>query len=531
MLHASRSEMTRMAGLHAWWRWAQQWRQNQLVATCDRVAVLDHVHEAGQLAPRYAFMIVMSCGIATLGLLQNSAAVIIGAMLISPLMGPIIALGMGLATFDLRSIRESLVTLLAGIGLALAISILIVWMSPLKAATSEILARTQPTLFDLLVAVFSGLAGAYATVTRKGETIVGVAIATALMPPLAVVGYGIAVQNWNIAGGAAFLFMTNLLAIALSVTIVARLYGFGGSDSPKQTAWQAGLIVASFVLLSVPLGLALKRIAAQSQTELIVRSTLEAKAQEMAGRISALRVDSGSDGVAVEAVVLLPQHVAGMEAQLQQDLATKLGRPANVRIQEVLTADDASFARQQGSLAELRRSVTALQDAESIRDAQQRAIADERAALQAALLPSLGRLQRSADGSRWELWVAPDTRMVLARAARIETEVNATQEEGAPPLRVYPPLQALPAIALGTANAEAPGPDPASANTLATQAWALQRWRASAVDAQLSTRDDAQADAWTTALRSALSLRGIALGKIERSRTGEPRLQLALPAE
>ena len=155
-----------LPSLAAWWRWARQWRQNQLVETCDRVAVLDHVHDAGHLAPRYAFMIVMSCGIATLGLLQNSAAVIIGAMLISPLMGPIIGLGMGLATFDLRSIRESLLTLLVGIGLALAIAILIVAMSPLKEATSEILARTEPTFFDLLVAVFSGLAGAYATVTR-----------------------------------------------------------------------------------------------------------------------------------------------------------------------------------------------------------------------------------------------------------------------------------------------------------------------------------------------------------------------------
>ena len=137
----------------AWLRWARQWRQNQLVATCDRVAVLDHVHEGGELAPRYAFMIVMSCGIAILGLLQNSAAVIIGAMLISPLMGPIVELGMGLATFDLRTIRGALRTLAAGTALALATALLIVVASPLKEATSEILARTQPTFFDLLVAL------------------------------------------------------------------------------------------------------------------------------------------------------------------------------------------------------------------------------------------------------------------------------------------------------------------------------------------------------------------------------------------
>ena len=508
----------------AWLRWARQWRQNQLVATCDRVAVLDHVHEGGELAPRYAFMIVMSCGIATLGLLQNSAAVIIGAMLISPLMGPIIGLGMGLATFDLRSIREALATLLAGVGLALTISVLIVWMSPLKAATSEILARTEPTFFDLLVAVFSGLAGAYATVTRKGETIVGVAIATALMPPLAVVGYGIAVANWNVAGGAAFLFMTNLLAIALSVTIVARLYGFGGSDSPKQTAWQAGLIIASFLLLSVPLGLALKRIALQSQTELIVRSTLDAEAQAVAGRVNGLRVDSSGEGVAVEAVVLMPKHVAGIDEQLQQTLAAKLGRPVTVRIQEVLTADDTSFAQQQGTLAELRRSVLALETAETARSAQVRARADQQAAMQAALVPYLGRLERSADGSRWTLWLTANT-LPLARALQMETELNAGRQDGEPVVEIYPPLQPLPSIELANTDAD---PDPKALQALAVQAWALQRWRAPSVTAVLVTPEDDHATAWEARLREALATRGVTITDIERERRGAPRLQLAL---
>lgn len=518
-----------MARAGAWWRWARQWRRDHLVAPTDRIGVLEHVHEGGELGPRYAFMIVMSTGIATLGLLQNSVAVIIGAMLISPLMGPIVQLGMGLATFELRGIRDALRTLLAGVALALAVAVLIVWMSPLQAATSEILARTQPTLFDLLVAVFSGLAGAYATVTRKGETIVGVAIATALMPPLAVAGYGTALGNWHIAGGAAFLFMTNLLAIALSVTIVARLYGFGGSDSPKQTAWQAGLIVASFALLSVPLGLALKRIALQSHTEVTVRALVDAAAERAAGRVSALRVDSAGQAVSVEAVILLPVHVPGLEARLQRTLATRLARPVEVRVQEVLLADEASVAREQGTLAELRRSVSALQDAESLRSARQRERADQRAALLEALLPYLGRLQRSEDGARWELWLAPGDRVALARALRIETEVNAARAPGSPALQVYPPLQALPPLALGAARDAAPGPTAAQAQLMATQAWALQRWRAGVVDARLVTRDDAQAEAWTAALREALAARGVVLGQVERVRNGEPLLLLVLP--
>ena len=519
-----------MAGPMAWWRWVRQWRLNQLVATTDRIAVLEHVDEGGRLGPRYAFMTVMSCGIAILGLLQNSAAVIIGAMLISPLMGPIIELGMGLATFDFRTIRESLGTLAAGIALALAIAVGIVWLSPLQEATAEILARTRPTLFDLLVAVFSGLAGAYATVSRKGETIVGVAIATALMPPLAVAGYGIGVANWEIAGGAAFLFMTNLLAIALSVTVVARWYGFGGSDTPKQTAWQAGLIVACFLLLSVPLGLALKRIALQSQTELAVRTALGAAADEASGRVSALRVDSGADGVGVDAVMMTPRHVNGLEAALQQRLAAQLGRPVVVRIREVLTSDDATFARQQDTLAELRHNVAALQDAESVRAARLQQRADEQARIQAALLPYLGRLQRAADGKEWELWLAPEARVPVVRAQAIERAVNAERGD-AMPLRVYPALQALPPIPIASGAGKDHGaPDPAQQAMLAAQLWALQRWRATAVDATIASRDDDQADAWEAALREALAAGGLAPGKIERSRDGEPRLQLSLAA-
>ena len=524
MLSAMNSPALDLASPAAWWRWARQWRTTRLVAGIDRIAVLEHAHDAGALGPRYAFMVVMSCGIAALGLLQNSAAVIIGAMLISPLMGPIINLGMGLATFDLRTIRGSLGTLAAGVALALAIAVAIVSLSPLQEATGEILARTRPTFFDLLVAVLSGLAGAYATVTRKGETIVGVAIATALMPPLAVVGYGLAVANWNIAGGAAFLFMTNLLAIALSVTIVARWYGFGGADSPKQTAWQAALIIASFALLSVPLGLALKRIALQSQTELTVRSSLEARAAQAGGRVSALRVDTAEDSVAVDAVMMLPRHVNGLETQLQQQLAARTGRPVSLRIREVLTADDASFALQQSTLAELRRSVTALQDAETVRSAALRAREEQQAGMQARLLPWLGRLERAADGSHWALWLA-DGSLPLARAMQMESDINAGRNGDMLPLVVHPPLQALAAIPLSATD------DPGADRMLAIQAWALRRWRASSVQATLVTADDAQAAAWEARLREALSARGIALCELQRERKGEARLQLqAAPA-
>ncbi len=460
------------------WRWFNQWRQNQLVATTDRISVLEHVDDAGHLGPRYAFMTMMSCGIAMLGLLQNSAAVIIGAMLISPLMGPIIELGMGLATFDLRSIRDAMKSLSAGVLLSLLVAAGIVYFSPLQDATPEILARTEPTFFDLLIAIFSGLAGAYATVTRKGEMIVGVAIATALMPPLAVVGYGIAVMNWSIAGGAAFLFMTNLLAIALSVTIIARWYGFGGTDSPKQTAWQAGLIIGSFVLLSIPLGLALGRIALKSQVELSVRAATDAAAARASGRVSGLRVDVTKGGVNVDAVMMMPRHVNGLEASLETSLSAQLGRPVNVQVREVLTADDASFAQQQGTLAELRRSVAALQTAEIGRTVTQQAKDAKQARLQAALLGYLGQLTPSADGRQWTLQIAPESRTPLQRAQRIEREINAGLVDDGTSIIVMPPLQSLPGIVFADDSAEL---DAESARTLATIGWAVQRWHGNAV--------------------------------------------------
>lgn len=197
------------------WRGIRQIHHNEVV---------EHVHEEGALSGRYIFMNVMSCGIAILGLLLSSPAVIIGAMLISPLMGPIMLMGFSLAILELAALRQAVVSLAVGTLVSLATAFLIVFFSPLTEITTEILSRARPNFFDLMVAVFSGLAGGYAVIHRKGETIVGVAIATALMPPLAVTGYGLATAQFQIAGGAFFLFMTNLLAIALMVTVLSRFY-------------------------------------------------------------------------------------------------------------------------------------------------------------------------------------------------------------------------------------------------------------------------------------------------------------------
>ncbi|HEY5237043.1 MAG TPA: DUF389 domain-containing protein, partial [Rhizomicrobium sp.] len=235
------------------------------------------------LCARYAMLTALSCAIAVLGLLLSSPAVIIGAMLISPLMGPIILFGFSLALLDQPLAFRSFVAVAIGTLLAVGLSALIVWLSPLQSVTPEILSRTRPNFFDLLVAIFSAVAGAYAVVQRKGETIMGVAIATALMPPLAACSFGLATANWAIFKGAGGLFMTNLLAIALTACLVAKFFGFGAHNSRHSTFWQTVSIVVVFVVLSIPLGLSLKRIAGEAVQTSKVRSTLQGYFEESSG--------------------------------------------------------------------------------------------------------------------------------------------------------------------------------------------------------------------------------------------------------
>lgn len=316
-------------------RQLRTWHRRSVVGQVDHAGALKRVHDESGWSGRYAFMTAMSAGIAILGLLLSSPAVIIGAMLISPLMSPIIGLGFALATFDWPEVRRSLVALVAGTILAVGFTALVVLMSPLKDLTPEILARTRPNLFDLLVAVFSALAGGYATVRGRGETIVGVAIATALMPPLAVVGYGLATQNVAVFGGSFALFVTNFIAIALSAALVARFYGFGSQLSPKQTQRQALALFILLVALAVPLALSLRQIAWEAWATRTARSAVT-KEFGPNSRIVALDPDFAGEEVVVRATVLTDRLHVKAVADLQSRLSDQLQRPVKMQLSQVL---------------------------------------------------------------------------------------------------------------------------------------------------------------------------------------------------
>ena len=167
--------------------------------------------------------LIFSIFIASIGLNMNSTAVVIGAMLISPLMGPILAIGFGFATLNFTVAKSGILRLSVQIMIAVLASALYFYISPVQTATSELLARTEPNIFDVFIAIFGGLAGIIGQTRKTLDNVIpGVAIATALMPPLCTAGYGLASGNWTYFFGASYLFFINAFFIFFAAFIVLK---------------------------------------------------------------------------------------------------------------------------------------------------------------------------------------------------------------------------------------------------------------------------------------------------------------------
>jgi uncharacterized hydrophobic protein (TIGR00271 family) len=213
----------------------------------------------------YFVLIVLSCIIATLGLLLDSPAVVIGAMLVAPLMSPILAFSLGMVLGDVRLIRLSIEAVFKGVALALIIAVSIGILSPFKELTGEIMARTQPNLLDLTVALASGMAGAYALARKEvSVALPGVAIAAALMPPLGVAGLGLSLGEAQVAGGAFLLFLANIASISLAGVIVFILLGVRPQAwQPEAQRWIRRSLIGFALLvlvIAIPLGVVMSGI-------------------------------------------------------------------------------------------------------------------------------------------------------------------------------------------------------------------------------------------------------------------------------
>ena len=270
--------------------------------------VYRQVFEATEIdSLRYWLEIFFSAGIATFGLVEGSPAVIIGAMLISPLMGPIMATGLALAIGDLYLGIKAVVNLVASVAASIGFSGLLVWLLPFHSATSEIIARTKPNLLDLGIALLSGLAGSVVVCRGGGEdetALPGVAIAVALMPPLCTMGFGLGSgMNVEIMGGAGLLFLTNLVAIVATAFLVFVLVGMGTDEVQKamlafrgdelqarlltegpvarilatggRLRWRILMLLVLLASIAVPLRRALLQVASETRTRGAVQDELK----------------------------------------------------------------------------------------------------------------------------------------------------------------------------------------------------------------------------------------------------------------
>lgn len=297
------------------------------VAAGDLTRLRQDLLEESQLSWHYLVLIVGSCVIATLGLLSNSAAVIIGAMLIAPLMLPIRGAAFGILEADRGLIRASVLSLVVGSLLAVSISALIGWLTGLAQFGSEVMARTQPTLLDLGIAVTAGaLAGVAKIDPKVAGTVAGTAIAVALMPPICVVGLWLGQGNLDLSQGAFLLYMTNLFGITLACMVAFVVFGYSMVRSARRPL---SITLMFTALLVLPLGASTLRLLQQNQLEASVKNALLDRTVTFQ-RVSL--VDMSTNWLATPPEIALTvrasEPVTPRQVQLLEEfVAGELGRP------------------------------------------------------------------------------------------------------------------------------------------------------------------------------------------------------------
>lgn len=441
-----------IATLRGWWR-------DDVIGAVDQEDVIAKRRDECAMSEHYLFMTAMSAGIAMIGLLQSSTAVVIGAMLLSPLMGPIMGLGFALAITDYNWLKQSSKSLFWGSMIAVGLCSLLVFLSPITTITPEIAARTQPNLFDLFVALFSGMAGAYAMIRGRANAIVGVAIATALMPPLAVVGFGFATLNWTVFSGALLLYVTNLVTIALTAWGLAKLYGFVGSLSQRQSQFQNTMIVVVFLALAVPLGLSLRTIAWEANAQRIVREEITEEFGG-AGRLAELDIAFSEETIGITATMFSPEFREDAEGDITRALGARLRREIELTLAQVETGTSASDS-DEAALAAARAQ-------------------EERAAASARADALAGRLSLVAGVPESEVTVDTGRKRATVRALELEgaslasyraleMRIAATEPDWV--IEVLPPMGDLP----DTISFAEEGPDDQGREALAIIVWAAKR--------------------------------------------------------
>jgi uncharacterized hydrophobic protein (TIGR00271 family) len=315
-----------------------------------RSAIRESIASGASLSAPYLAMNVAAALIAGFGLMENSPAVIIGAMLIAMLYGPIVGIGLGLAEADLQLLGRSLLAETGGAVCVLAAGVLIGFAGRDLTIGSEILTRTSPSMVDLLVALVGGLAGGFTFVsTGLGGVVVGVAIATSLVPPLTACGILLARQTPTLALGAFLLFLANFAAIALGAMITFLLAGHrpAAAEKAKNVLVPRLVCLALVLLLAFHLNGTLRRTSAQSIMQSNIRKAL---AQEIAKIPGARLVDvtlTNRDGkISVWAVARTPQPISAEQVAHLNDVSNDVvGHDITLTVRSVITAETTRYGQ------------------------------------------------------------------------------------------------------------------------------------------------------------------------------------------
>lgn len=281
----------------------------------------------------YFTLLFLSGVISTMGLLAGSTATIIGAMIVAPLMGPITGIAFSLSVGNRRLLKRSGVSLLMGCLLTVVTAYLFAHTFDLNNLNQEITSRIKPTLIDLVIALAAGAAGSFAK-TRRGvaDALPGVAIAVALVPPLSVIGIGLALPSDTVTFGATILFITNLVGIIFSGVLVFVWQEYGSLSRAKD-----GLLVAALTLtvLAIPLGLSLKDLVVEAKTRSLVSKLIRRRTVTFSQTdIRYLQVDAEGKQLLVSLEVAAPaQSISGRQIELVHEfLEAQLQRPIELDV-------------------------------------------------------------------------------------------------------------------------------------------------------------------------------------------------------
>lgn len=327
----------------------------QKLTQTRKAIVLNDLVDSSSPGMDYFILIFLSCTIATFGLLTDSAAVIIGAMLVAPLMSPILSLSMASISGLSRLFKRSIIAIFEGSGIAILLSALLSFLAyrlPLginATIPNEVLARTSPSPMDLGIALAGGAAAAYALAhPRLTAALPGVAIATALMPPLCTVGVGLAFMNSTIIFGALLLFVTNLVAIAFAGIVTFAAMGFGPRNSNDTNKVSRSLSIATFLVIIIGLLLAILAWNTISEARLytFARSVvLDSANQYTAVQLVDMSISTESDVKNISVTLRTTRDLTFAEVSEMQDvIAAQLNSPVALQIisipMQILTPEE-----------------------------------------------------------------------------------------------------------------------------------------------------------------------------------------------